>query len=70
MSPLNRSPSHINDNRKYGFLPQDKNWQHEDASEMMFDDMVKAYELDIPSEDVEFIKALIAGDNGRCRSVL
>jgi deoxynucleoside triphosphate triphosphohydrolase SAMHD1 len=37
---------------------------------MMFDDMVKTYELDFPSEDVEFIKALIAGDNARCRSVL
>ena len=49
-------------------MPQDKNWQHEDASEMMFDDMVKAYELDVPSEDVEFIKALIAGDKARCRS--
>lgn len=37
---------------------------------MMFDDMVKTYDLDFPSEDVEFIKALIAGDNARCRSVL
>jgi hypothetical protein len=36
----------------------------------MFDDMVKAYELDIPGEDVEFIKALISGDKDRCRSVL
>ena len=49
----------------------DRNWQHEDASEMMFDDMVKEYNLGnlIPNKDVEFIKALIAGDKARCRSV-
>lgn len=57
-------------NRKAGFLPKDKNWQHEDASEMMFDDMMKQYDMDIPKQDVEFIKALIAGDQARCRSVL
>lgn len=57
-------------NRKAGFLPKDMNWQHEDASEMMFDDMMKQYEMDIPRQDVEFIKALIAGDQARCRSVV
>jgi len=38
---------------------------------MMFDDMMKEYNLDsdIPNKDVEFIKALIAGDKARCRSV-
>jgi hypothetical protein len=51
-------------------LPKDRNWQHEDASELMFDDMMKEYNLDIPTQDVEFIKALIAGDGARCRSVL
>ena len=56
-------------NRKAGFLPKDRNWQHEDASEMMFDDMMKQYDMDIPRQDVEFIKALIAGDQSRCRSV-
>jgi hypothetical protein len=56
-------------NRKAGFLPKDRNWQHEDASEMMFDDMMKQYDMDIPKQDVEFIKALIAGDQARCRSV-
>ena len=56
-------------NSKAGFLPKDRNWQHEDASEMMFDDMMKQYDLDIPKQDVEFIKALIAGDWTRCRSV-
>jgi deoxynucleoside triphosphate triphosphohydrolase SAMHD1 len=56
-------------NRKAGFLPKDRNWQHEDASEMMFDDMMKQYDMDIPKQDVEFIKALIAGDQARCRFV-
>ncbi|KAI0254175.1 hypothetical protein BJV78DRAFT_1185914 [Lactifluus subvellereus] len=49
-----------------GFLPKDKAWRHEDASEMMFDDMVEEYELDIPPAQVQFIKALIAGDGTRC----
>jgi hypothetical protein len=57
-------------NRKAGFLPKDRNWQHEDASEMMFDDMMNQYDMDIPRQDVEFIKALIAGDKARCRSVI
>src|ERR1700761_1002434 len=58
------------DHRKAGFLPKDREWQHEDASEMMFDDMMKQYDLDIPPKDVMFIKALIAGDRNRCRSVI
>lgn len=36
---------------------------------MMFDDMLKQYDMDIPNDDVKFIKALIAGDKARCRSV-
>lgn len=56
-------------NRKAGFLPKDRNWQHEDASEMMLDDMMKEYNFDHPRQDIEFIKALIAGDWTRCRSV-
>ena len=36
---------------------------------MMFDDMMREYDMDIPKQDVEFIKALIAGDQTRCRSV-
>ena len=69
-------PSEVHDesftfpNRKAGFLPNDRNWQHEDASEMMLDDMIKQYDMNIPTEDVEFIKALIAGDQARCRSVI
>ncbi|KAI0030397.1 hypothetical protein K488DRAFT_35067, partial [Vararia minispora EC-137] len=44
-------------------------WQHEDASEMMLDDMVKRYSIGLPPRDVEFIKALIAGDASRCECV-
>jgi hypothetical protein len=51
-------------------LLKDGNWQHEDASEMMFDDMIQQYNMDLPRQDVEFIKALIAGDQARCRSEL
>ena len=36
---------------------------------MMFDDMMKQYDMNTPKQDVEFIKALIAGDRARCRSV-
>jgi hypothetical protein len=56
--------------RKAGFLPKDRDWRHEDASEMMFDDMMEQYDMDIPRQDVEFIKALIAGDQDRCRFVI
>lgn len=51
---------------KAGFLSKDKGWQHEHASEMMFDDMMNQYDLDFPPKDVMFIKALIAGDRNRC----
>ena len=70
---LSTLPSHLHPNldpnRKAGFLPKDRNWQHEDASEMMFDDMMDQYDMDISKQDVEFIKALIAGDQARCRFV-
>ncbi|KAF8271686.1 hypothetical protein EI94DRAFT_1872018, partial [Lactarius quietus] len=51
---------------KAGFLSKEGGWQHEHASEMMFDDMMKEYDLEIPPKDVMFIKALIAGDRNRC----
>ncbi|KIJ65697.1 hypothetical protein HYDPIDRAFT_110844 [Hydnomerulius pinastri MD-312] len=62
--------SHVWDNM---FIPKvrkgqsDKTWKHEDASEMMFDHMVKQYGLDISDEDVSIIKALISGDTRRCK---
>ncbi|KAI0041582.1 HD-domain/PDEase-like protein [Auriscalpium vulgare] len=53
------------------FIPRalkGKEWHHEHASEMMFDDMIREYKLDFPAVDVLFIKALIAGDETRCRT--
>ncbi|KAI9460398.1 hypothetical protein HD554DRAFT_2206873 [Boletus coccyginus] len=41
-------------------------WKHEHASEMMFDDMVETYQLDITTEEATIVKALIAGDLKRC----
>jgi hypothetical protein len=37
---------------------------------MMFDDMVKKCDLDISSEEVEIVKALISGKKERCTCVL
>lgn len=58
--------SHVWDNH---FIPNalpGKHWKHEDASEMMFDDLIVKNNIDLPENDVRFIKALIAGDPGRC----
>lgn len=41
-------------------------WKHEDASEMMFDDLVAKNGIDLPENDIRFIKALIAGDSSIC----
>lgn len=43
-----------------------RQWKHEDASEMMFDDLVSKNNIDMPENDIRFIKALIAGDPGSC----
>ncbi|KAG1740233.1 uncharacterized protein EDB91DRAFT_1133849 [Suillus paluster] len=48
-------------------LPNHSKWSHEQASEMMFDDMVKKYNLEISDEDVETVKALISGRKERCK---
>ncbi|KAI0317682.1 hypothetical protein OF83DRAFT_1120014 [Amylostereum chailletii] len=58
--------SHVWDSMYIPRALKDKQWQHEDASEMMFDDMVAKYEIDLEESDVRFIKALIAGDKARC----
>ncbi|KAI0922134.1 hypothetical protein AcW1_004083 [Taiwanofungus camphoratus] len=52
------------------FIPRampNTSWRHEDASDMMFDDLVEQNEIEIDEKEVEFIKALIAGDPSRCR---
>ncbi|TFK53350.1 HD-domain/PDEase-like protein [Heliocybe sulcata] len=41
-------------------------WQHEDASEMMFDDLVEKNNIEYSEDDAAFVKALIAGDPKRC----
>ncbi|PFH47823.1 hypothetical protein AMATHDRAFT_6386 [Amanita thiersii Skay4041] len=43
-------------------------WAHEHASEMMFDYLVTDNDIQIPDDDVRFIKALIAGDPRKCSS--
>ncbi|KII96196.1 hypothetical protein PLICRDRAFT_151364 [Plicaturopsis crispa FD-325 SS-3] len=50
------------------FIPKalkGKKWKHEDASEMMFDDLVEKNGIDIDKQDADFVKALIAGDTSR-----
>ena len=39
----------------------DHTWTHEDASEMMFDELVKENNVPINQDDVNFIKDLIKG---------
>lgn len=36
-------------------------WTHEDGSEMLLDDMIDTYNIDIESDQVRFIKGLIQG---------
>lgn len=47
-------------------LPGNK-WKHEDASDMMFDTLVRENDLELPEDDVAFVKALIAGDRTKCK---
>jgi hypothetical protein len=42
-----------------------KKWKHEDASEMMFDDLVQKNKIEISKQDANFVKALIAGEPAR-----
>ncbi|KAI5120720.1 hypothetical protein M0805_006427 [Coniferiporia weirii] len=51
------------------FIPAvlpDQKWTHEDASEMMFDDLVRQNEIEIDLDDINFIKDLIKGT--KCRN--
>lgn len=40
----------------------DVQWTHEDASEMMFDDLVEQNGIQIAQDDINFIKDLIKGE--------
>ncbi|KAG6894799.1 hypothetical protein C0992_004592 [Termitomyces sp. T32_za158] len=51
------------------FIPKalpGKAWKHEDASIMMFDNLVEENDIRIELQDVAFIKALISGDPKQC----
>lgn len=39
----------------------ERGWTHEDASEMMFDDLVEQNDIQISEEDKNFVKDLIKG---------
>ena len=51
------------------FSRPDTTWQHEQGSELMLDHMIAEYGIPITAKDQSFIKALIAGDPSKCRSV-
>lgn len=55
--------------RLFTFHRPGKKWKHEDASEMMFDDLVLKNNIDISLRDAKFVKALISGNSDRCRYV-
>lgn len=44
------------------YISPGSKWSHEDASELMFDDLVKDNDIDIEQDDVNFIKDLIKGE--------
>ncbi|KAF9782073.1 hypothetical protein BJ322DRAFT_1074190 [Thelephora terrestris] len=58
--------SHVWDDKFIPVALPGKRWKHENASEMMFDDLVAKNHIDLPNNDIQFIKALIAGDLSSC----
>lgn len=48
-----------------GYRPG-KKWRHEDASEMMFDALIKQDHVDVSEREAIIVKALIASDPSRC----
>ncbi|KAL5488449.1 hypothetical protein ACEPAI_6567 [Sanghuangporus weigelae] len=53
--------SHVWDGHFIPTVLPEQAWTHEDASEMMFDDLVKRNNVPIDQDDVNFIKDLIKG---------
>ncbi|KLO13832.1 hypothetical protein SCHPADRAFT_827447, partial [Schizopora paradoxa] len=53
--------SHVWDNMFIPAVLPGVKWSHEEASEMMFDDLIATNNISIPREDVDFIKDLIRG---------
>ncbi|KAH9936880.1 HD-domain/PDEase-like protein [Epithele typhae] len=61
--------SHVWDSMFIPAILPDKKWCHEDASNMMFDDLIKFLAekgLDFDPDDARFVKALIMGDRSLC----
>lgn len=53
--------SHVFDGQ---FIPRARpgyDWKHEDASELMFEAMLKENEIEMPQQDIAFVRDLIAG---------
>ncbi|KAH7867800.1 uncharacterized protein C8R40DRAFT_891582 [Lentinula edodes] len=59
--------SHVWDGMFIPAILPDEHWTHEEGSEMMLDYLIKEQGIDIRTDDVTFIKALIAGDPSRCK---
>lgn len=58
--------SHVWDSQFIPVALPGRQWKHEDASEMMFDDLVVKNDVDLTGNDIKFIKALISGDPSSC----
>ncbi|RIA97929.1 HD phosphohydrolase domain-containing protein [Glomus cerebriforme] len=60
--------SHAFDNEVIPRTRPDIKWKHEKGSEMMFDNLLETNDIDVDlgTDDVKFIKALIAGDWSVC----
>lgn len=54
--------SHTFDNVVIPQLQENTKWSHEVASEMLLDDLIDTYNIDIEGHQVNFIKGLIAGE--------
>ncbi|KAJ7740601.1 hypothetical protein B0H16DRAFT_1566945 [Mycena metata] len=58
--------SHLWDGLFIPSVAPEKNWKHEDASKMMFRDLLETNNINLPTKDVDFILALIDGDPRLC----
>ncbi|KAI0755994.1 hypothetical protein BC629DRAFT_1584576 [Irpex lacteus] len=55
------------------FIPKalpGKKWRHEDASEMMFDSLIRLDHVQVSEREAVIVKALIAGEVSRCRLII
>lgn len=58
--------SHVWDNMFMPAVLPGTKWKHEIGSEMMLEYLIKTNDIQIPENDVLFIKDLIAGSKTRC----